>query len=277
MTDVIRLEAHLRARRAAGHKLLVPYVTGGLLGWEQAVRAAADGGADAIEIGIPFSDPVMDGPVIQEASQRALDADESDREVGEAAEDADGVRAAAHTGDDDIGVAARELSTLLPALVTDHTVELTHHPGVRVRPHHGTEAVVRVADGRHPVAHRLVDRVLQRPAAALDRFDLGTEQAHPEHVEGLTLDVDGAHVHLALEAEQRSGGRARHTVLAGAGLGHDAGLAHPLGQQRLADDVVDLVRPRVIEILALQQQADPELPPEVVALREDRRAAGVVA
>lgn len=68
------LEAHLRARRAAGHKLLVPYVTGGLPGWEQAVRAAADGGADAIEIGIPFSDPVMDGPVIQEASQRALEA-----------------------------------------------------------------------------------------------------------------------------------------------------------------------------------------------------------
>ena len=74
MTAPISLEAHLRARRAAGHKLLVPYVTGGLPGWEQAVRAAADGGADAIEIGIPFSDPVMDGPVIQEASQRALDA-----------------------------------------------------------------------------------------------------------------------------------------------------------------------------------------------------------
>ena len=32
----------------------------------------ADAGADAIEIGIPFSDPVMDGPVIQEASERAL-------------------------------------------------------------------------------------------------------------------------------------------------------------------------------------------------------------
>jgi tryptophan synthase alpha chain len=38
------------------------------------VRAFADAGADAIEIGIPFSDPVMDGPTIQEASQRALDA-----------------------------------------------------------------------------------------------------------------------------------------------------------------------------------------------------------
>jgi tryptophan synthase alpha chain len=73
-TTIGALEAHLRARRAAGRHLLVPYVTGGLPGWEQAVRAAADAGADAIEIGIPFSDPVMDGPVIQEASQRALDA-----------------------------------------------------------------------------------------------------------------------------------------------------------------------------------------------------------
>jgi tryptophan synthase alpha chain len=68
------LEAHLRARRAAGHKLLVPYITGGLPGWTDAVRAAAAAGADAIEIGIPFSDPVMDGPVIQQASQLALEA-----------------------------------------------------------------------------------------------------------------------------------------------------------------------------------------------------------
>lgn len=68
-----RLEAELRAKRAAGRKLLVPYVTGGLRGWEEAIRAAAASGADAVEIGIPFSDPVMDGPVIQAASQQALD------------------------------------------------------------------------------------------------------------------------------------------------------------------------------------------------------------
>ncbi|MEZ5218123.1 MAG: tryptophan synthase subunit alpha [Ilumatobacteraceae bacterium] len=66
------LETHLRARRAAGAKLLVPYVTGGYPGWQDAVRAAAANGADAIEIGLPFSDPVMDGPVIQEASEVAL-------------------------------------------------------------------------------------------------------------------------------------------------------------------------------------------------------------
>ena len=70
----MRLEAHLRDRRAAGRSLLVPYVTGGLgAGWLDVVRAVADAGADAIEIGIPFSDPVMDGRTIQEASQRALD------------------------------------------------------------------------------------------------------------------------------------------------------------------------------------------------------------
>lgn len=67
------LEAGLRSRRAEGRKLLVPYVTGGLDGWADCVRAAVANGADAIEIGIPFSDPVMDGPVIQEASWKALE------------------------------------------------------------------------------------------------------------------------------------------------------------------------------------------------------------
>jgi tryptophan synthase alpha chain len=69
----VRLESHLRDRRDSGAKLLVPYVTGGLgQGWCDVVRAVVDAGADAVEVGIPFSDPIMDGPVIQEASQRAL-------------------------------------------------------------------------------------------------------------------------------------------------------------------------------------------------------------
>jgi len=68
-----QLEPFLRARRDAGRKLVVPYLTGGLPGWQDAVGAAALAGADALEIGIPFSDPVMDGPVIQRASQLALE------------------------------------------------------------------------------------------------------------------------------------------------------------------------------------------------------------
>jgi tryptophan synthase alpha chain len=52
----------------------VPYVTGGLAGVDaELLRGLEVAGADAIEVGIPFSDPVMDGPVIQEASRRALE------------------------------------------------------------------------------------------------------------------------------------------------------------------------------------------------------------
>jgi tryptophan synthase alpha chain len=69
----VAVEPALRAARAAGRKLLVTYVTGGLgPEWVDALRAMVDAGADLVEVGIPFSDPVMDGPTIQEASVRAL-------------------------------------------------------------------------------------------------------------------------------------------------------------------------------------------------------------
>ena len=68
-----RLETVLRDRRQAGHKLLIPYVTGGMdESWLLTIEALAGAGADAIEVGIPFSDPMIDGPIIQEASLRAL-------------------------------------------------------------------------------------------------------------------------------------------------------------------------------------------------------------
>ncbi len=67
------VENALRERRERGGKALVPYVTGGLGDdWTATVEAVAAAGADVIEIGIPFSDPVMDGPTIQEANDRSL-------------------------------------------------------------------------------------------------------------------------------------------------------------------------------------------------------------
>lgn len=69
----LAVEPHLRAVREAGKKILVTYMTGGLVAeWVRYVEAMADAGADAVEIGIPFSDPVMDGPTIQQASGAAL-------------------------------------------------------------------------------------------------------------------------------------------------------------------------------------------------------------
>ncbi|MGW5361851.1 tryptophan synthase subunit alpha [Actinopolymorpha pittospori] len=67
------LESHLRARRDGGRKLLMPYVTGGVTpDWTDHLRAFAEAGADAIEVGLPFSDPTVDGATIQEASDVAL-------------------------------------------------------------------------------------------------------------------------------------------------------------------------------------------------------------
>jgi tryptophan synthase alpha chain len=69
----VAVEPALRAARASGRKLLVTYVTGGLgADWVDALRATVDAGADLVEVGVPFSDPVMDGPTIQEASVQAL-------------------------------------------------------------------------------------------------------------------------------------------------------------------------------------------------------------
>lgn len=68
------LEERLRALRTSGRKALVPYLVAGVTpDWTRHVEAAVLGGADAIEIGIPFSDPMMDGVVIQEAGLRALE------------------------------------------------------------------------------------------------------------------------------------------------------------------------------------------------------------
>lgn len=67
------VEASLRAARDSGRKLLVLYVTGGMRDdWPVLLQAMADAGADAVEVGLPFSDPMMDGPTIQEASLQAL-------------------------------------------------------------------------------------------------------------------------------------------------------------------------------------------------------------
>lgn len=70
------LERRLRSHLGEGRRLFVPYLTAGLpspRGFIELIEGLV-GTADAVEVGIPFSDPIMDGPVIQEASTRALQA-----------------------------------------------------------------------------------------------------------------------------------------------------------------------------------------------------------
>jgi len=71
-----RLAARFRAWRDAGRHALIPYLTAGYPAPGQTVdllRRLEAAGADIIELGIPFSDPLADGPTIQRASQRAVE------------------------------------------------------------------------------------------------------------------------------------------------------------------------------------------------------------
>ena len=164
-----------------------------------------------------------------------------------------GVGAAADAGDDLVGQVAEALAHLGDGLGADHRLEVADHGRVRRRAGHGADDVEGVADVGDPVAQRLVHGVLEGARAALHGDDGGAEQAHAHDVELLAAHVLAAHVDGALEVEQRAGGRRGHAVLAGAGLGDHAGLAHALGEQRLAEHVVDLVGAGVAEVLALEQ------------------------
>ncbi|MHA1237817.1 MAG: tryptophan synthase subunit alpha [Candidatus Odinarchaeia archaeon] len=69
------LEKHFRKLKATEEKALITYITAGdptIKHTYKLVKALVEGGADILELGVPFSDPVADGPTIQSASQRAL-------------------------------------------------------------------------------------------------------------------------------------------------------------------------------------------------------------
>ncbi|HET7635914.1 MAG TPA: tryptophan synthase subunit alpha [Burkholderiales bacterium] len=70
-----RIAATFDALRAQGRKALIPFITAGdprPAATVGLMRALVDAGADVIELGVPFSDPMADGPAIQRASERAL-------------------------------------------------------------------------------------------------------------------------------------------------------------------------------------------------------------
>jgi len=73
--DVSRIAAKFEALKRQGRKALIPFITAGDPDPALAVplmHALARAGADVIELGVPFSDPMADGPVIQRSSERAL-------------------------------------------------------------------------------------------------------------------------------------------------------------------------------------------------------------
>jgi tryptophan synthase alpha chain len=79
-----RIESIFASSRQSGRKLLMPFVCGGsptLDDMRQTLPALAEAGASIIEVGIPFSDPIADGPVIAEAMHKALESGVTPRSV----------------------------------------------------------------------------------------------------------------------------------------------------------------------------------------------------
>ena len=177
--------------------------------------------------------------------------------LDERVEDPRRVRAAADAGDHLVWQSPQLVEALLPTLLADHRLEVADDHRERVRPHDRTQDVVRVLDAAHPVPHRLVDRIPQRPRPARHRSHLRPHHPHDEHVQLLPPDILLAHVDHAREAEPGTRCGGRDAMLARSGFGDDAGLAHPLGEQHLPQRVVDLVRPGEVQILPLEVDLRP--------------------
>uniref|UniRef100_D5X4K8 Tryptophan synthase alpha chain n=2 Tax=Thiomonas TaxID=32012 RepID=D5X4K8_THIK1 len=74
-TDMNRIDQRFAQLRAQNRKALIPYIAAGDPAPSvtvEVMHALVQGGADVIELGVPFSDPMADGPVIQRATERAI-------------------------------------------------------------------------------------------------------------------------------------------------------------------------------------------------------------
>ena len=117
--------------------------------------------------------------------------------------------------------------------------------------------VVRVRTDGHPVAHRLVDGVAERPRTARHGAHLGAQRPHDEDVELLPADVFLAHVDDAGQPEEGAGGGGGDAVLAGAGLGDDARFL-PIRSVSSAWPMVLLILcAGVVEVFALEVDVRP--------------------
>ncbi len=67
------LSNYCNEMKTSKHKAIVIYITAGIENWKEAIAVCIDNGADIIEIGLPFSDPTMDGPIIAQASYRSIE------------------------------------------------------------------------------------------------------------------------------------------------------------------------------------------------------------
>src|SRR5207249_3300723 len=150
------------------------------------------------------------------------------------------VASAADARDEKVGKSAVAFEALLSDLSADDTLKVSHDCRIRMRAHDASEEVVRVLDVRHPISQRLVNGVLQRPATLFDAVHGRAEEPHPKYIEGLSLHVGGAHVHLDGQTEDCPDHRGGDAMLARACLCDHALLPHATGEEGLAPELSEV-------------------------------------
>mmetsp|Transcript_9374 Transcript_9374/g.23303 ORF Transcript_9374/g.23303 Transcript_9374/m.23303 type:complete len:281 (-) Transcript_9374:353-1195(-) len=152
----------------------------------------------------------------------------------EIVEEAHGVAATADARHENVGLGAELFQALLPRLLADAGVEISHHHRVRVGAGHGSKDVVCSLHIGHPISDGFAGSVLEGGRAGRDRAHLRAQKTHPEHVQRLALHVLRTHVDNALEPKPCADSGSGHAVLARAGFRDDALLAELLAHKRLA-------------------------------------------
>ena len=152
----------------------------------------------------------------------------------------------------------------------------------RVRAARGAQHVVGVLNVFNPVTECYVDGIGHRVAVLVrHRHHRGTHKPHAVDIRLLARDVLGTHVDGALHAHERRHHSRRGAVLARTCLRDKTSLAQALGNERLREDLVALVRSAVAQILALQEDARLALAAaferQIRALGDGRRAPQVLA
>src|ERR1700733_493525 len=143
-------------------------------------------------------------------------------------------------------------NNLLARLLADNFLKIADHLRIRMWPQHRAEQIMSGAHVCDPIAHRLIDRVLQRAAACLNANHFSAEKAHAKHIQPLPLHVFRAHIHRARKSQSRRHGCRRHAVLSRASLRNHSLFLHAHSKQALPDAVIDFVRAGVKQILAFQ-------------------------
>jgi len=167
-------------------------------------------------------------------------------------ENAYSVGASPYTCDNFIGQFSFCFVELLSGFPANDALNIAYHHRVRMRSGNSAYDIEGISCMCNPVANGVIHGILEGARSALYSMNLCSEQFHSEDVGLLTGNVNCSHIDHGLQSQQSAGGSGSHTVLSGAGFGHNALFAHFARQQRLPQRVVDFMRAGVVQVFTLE-------------------------